>query len=72
MPKEAVINKNGRVTVFVVRPDQTVEERDVRIGLLNDTQEEIISGLADGDVVALSNQDRLKDGMTVDTTEAAS
>ena len=72
VPKEAVINKNGRVTVFVVRPDQTVEERDVRIGLLNDTQEEIISGLADGDVVALSNQDRLKDGMTVDTTEAAS
>ena len=44
----------------------------IRIGLLNDTQEEIISGLADGDVVALSNQDRLKDGMTVDTTEAAS
>ena len=72
VPKEAVINKNGRVTVFVVRPDQTVEERDVRIGLLNDTQEEIISGLADGEVVALSNQDRLKDGMTVDTTEAAS
>ena len=72
VPKEAVINKNGRVTVFVVRPDQTGEERDGRIRLLNDTQEEIISGLADGDVVALSNQDRLKDGMTVDTTEAAS
>jgi len=72
VPKEAIISKNGRTTVFVVKPDQTVEERDVKIGLLNDTQEEIIDGLSDGDVVALSNQDRLKDGMTVDTTEASS
>ncbi len=73
VPKEAIINKNGRTTVFVVKPDQTVEEREVRIGLLNDTDEEIIEGLEDGDIVALSNQDRLKDGMTVDTTtEAAS
>ena len=70
VPKEAVLTKNGRTTVFVVHPDKSVEEREVKIGLLNDTQEEIVSGLTDGDVVALSNQDRLKDGVSVDTAEA--
>lgn len=70
VPKEAVLTKNGRTSIFVVKPDRTVEEREVKIGLLNDTDEEIISGLSDGDVVALSNQDRLKDGMSVETTEA--
>ncbi len=71
VPKDAVLTKNGRTSVFVVNPDQTVEEREVKIGLLNDTDEEIISGLSDGDVVALSNQDRLRDGLKVETTEAA-
>lgn len=70
VPKEAVLTKNGKTTVFVVRSDQTVEEREVKIGLLNDTQEEILQGLAEGDVVAVSNQDRLKDGTVVDTAEA--
>lgn len=59
-----------RVSLLSIR-DQTVEEREVKIGLLNDTDEEIISGLSDGDVVALSNQDRLRDGLKVETTEAA-
>ncbi len=72
VPKEAVITKNGRTTVFVVRPDHTVEQREVHIGLLNDTEEEILDGLQDGDQVALSNQDRLKDGTLVDVTGAES
>lgn len=70
VPKEAVITKNGRTSVFVVKPDKTVEQHDVKIGLINDTMEEIIDGLDDGDVVALSNQDKLKDGAQVETTEA--
>jgi RND family efflux transporter MFP subunit len=72
VPKEAVLTKNGHTTVFVIKEDQTVEEREVTIGLLNDTEEEILYGIADGDKVVLSNQDRLKDGMKVDLAEAAS
>ena len=72
VPKEAVLTKNGHTTVFVIKEDQTVEEREVTIGLLNDTEEEILSGISDGETVVLSNQDRLKDGMKVDLAEAAS
>ncbi len=72
VPKEAVLSSNGKTTVFVAKPDNTVEEREVKIGLLNDAYEEIIDGINDGDTVVLSNQDRLKDGTAVDTTEATS
>ena len=63
--KEAVISRNGRTFVYVLKEDNTVEERDVKIGLLNDTEEEIISGLNAGDRIVMTNQDRLKDGMNV-------
>lgn len=63
--KEAVISRNGRTYVYVLKDDNTVEERDVKIGLLNDTEEEIISGLNAGDRIVMTNQDRLKDGMNV-------
>ena len=56
----------------MIKEDQTVEEREVTIGLLNDTEEEILSGISDGETVVLSNQDRLKDGVKVDLAEAAS
>ena len=70
VPKDAVISKNGKTYVYVVNAQSVVTQREVKIGLLNDDYEEIIEGINDGDTVALSNQDRLKDGMTVETTEA--
>lgn len=63
--KEAVISRNGRTYVYVLKDDNIVEERDVKIGLLNDNEEEIISGLNTGDRIVMTNQDRLKDGMIV-------
>ncbi len=68
VPKSAIINRNGHAAVFLVKEDGRVEEREVHIGLLNDEESEILSGLSEGDVVILSNQDKLKDGDAVDTT----
>ena len=70
VPKEAVYRKNGLPALFVLLPDGTVEERMVEIGLLNDVEEEILSGLADGETVVLTNQDKLQTGMQVDLLEA--
>ncbi|WP_432647920.1 efflux RND transporter periplasmic adaptor subunit [Mitsuokella sp.] len=67
VPKEAVLSRNGRQTVFVVRPDGTVEEREVKIGLMNDAEEEILDGIEDGDTVVVTNQDKLQDGKSVET-----
>lgn len=70
VPKEAVLSKNGRQTLFVLRDDGTVEEREVKIGLMNDESEEIIDGLADGETVVLSNQDKLQTGTKVDVADS--
>ena len=69
VPKAAVLSKNGRQTLFVLRDDGTVEEREVKIGLMYDDDEEIIDGLEDGDTVILSNQDKLQTGTKVDVAE---
>ena len=71
VPKEAVLSKNGRQSIFVLNPDGTVEERAVKIGLINDEDEEIIAGLSDGEIVVLSNQDKLQTGMNVDAADSA-
>ncbi len=71
VPKEAVYRKNGRPALFVLLPDGTVEERMVELGLLNDVEEEILSGLSEGETVVLNNQDKLQTGMDVERLEAA-
>ncbi len=69
VPKGAVLSRNGRQTLFVLRADGTVEEREVKIGLMNDETEEVLAGLAEGDVVVVSNQDKLQTGTKVDVDD---
>jgi RND family efflux transporter MFP subunit len=69
VPQSAVLTRNGEQYVFVLLTDGTVEKRVVKIGLLNDAFEEILEGIAEGEKVVLSNQDKLQDGMKVKVTE---
>ena len=41
----------------------------MKIGLINDTSEEILDGLQDGETVVLTNQDKLKNGARVEVAE---
>ncbi len=70
VPKEAVLIRNGVTSVWVVDSESRVHERQVTIGLMNNESEEILDGLAEGDVVILNNQDKLKDGMQVDIDDS--
>ncbi len=65
VPQSAVLTRNGKQYVFVLREDGMVERRVVKIGLLNDVSEEILEGLTEGEKVVLTNQDKLQDGMKV-------
>lgn len=69
VPKEAVFYHNGQSMVFVCLPDGTAESRKVRLGLLNDSEQELLSGVADGELVILTNQDKLEDGKMVERAE---
>lgn len=64
VPLDAVVEDavTGKVTVWVVDEEGRVEERDVKIGLMNEKEVEIISGLEVGERVILSPSIYLKDG----------
>lgn len=65
IPKEALLEKNGEYSVYVITESNKAESRVVKLGLRNDREVEIISGLKAGDTVAVSNLARLRPGMEV-------
>ena len=65
VPKEAIISLNGTDRIFVVDSGNKVAERTVKLGLRNDKYVEILSGIKEGENVAISNLARLTPGMEV-------
>ena len=64
VPSEAVVERDGRTVVFVVR-DATASRRDVEAGAARDGQRRITRGLAAGEAVVLAPAPELADGATV-------
>ena len=65
VPLSAMVDKS-RDKVFVVDENNIVHERTVKTGVLDDKYIEILSGLAEGEVVITGNLDGLEDGMKAD------
>jgi HlyD family secretion protein len=57
VPVNAVFEQQGQLVCFVVRPFG-LEARPVQIGEANDTEAEVLAGLAEGDVVSLVDSAR--------------
>ena len=71
VPRGAVAAEGGRRYVFVVRNNElgvgksTLEKREIHVGIADATNYEVVSGLKEGDLVALPGDVDLRDGMTV-------
>ena len=61
VPKEAVVNRSGQTSVFVLKGD-TVQMRPVKVGLSNATLVEIASGVVPAEEVVVAGQNDLRDG----------
>jgi membrane fusion protein, multidrug efflux system len=62
----AAIQRGPQTTfVFLVKPDNTVETRDVRVGLIEGEMALIDQGVSAGDVVVTQGVDKLRPGMKV-------
>jgi multidrug efflux system membrane fusion protein len=57
--------------VFVVTPDKTVTQRDVKTGVQDGDNIQILSGLKPGDTVVVDGADRLRDGADVEIPNQA-
>jgi len=71
VPRGAVEAEGGRRYVFVVKKSQlgvgksTLEKREIHVGIADATNYEVVSGLQEGELVALPGDVDLRDGMDV-------
>jgi len=69
VPREAVHEEQGKHSVFVVAGDK-LQLRQVSVGISSASKYEVISGVAEGERVALPGDQVLRDGMAVRIKEA--
>jgi RND family efflux transporter MFP subunit len=65
VPLQALSRQNDQAAVLVVNSANKIETRNVSIGVQTDTDAEVISGLAEGDSVIVSDRSGLKAGQEV-------
>lgn len=71
VPRGAVAYEAGQRFVYVVKQNQygvgkaTLEKREIQVGIADATSYEVVSGLREGDMVALPGDVDLHDGMSV-------
>jgi multidrug efflux system membrane fusion protein len=70
VPTAAIQRSPQSTYVYVVKPDHTVENRNVVVELTEGDDAVIQSGVAAGDVVIVDGVDKLRPGMKVDVTMA--
>ena len=71
VPSAAVLRGQKGFYSYVVGPDNKVEQRDLKITLMDQKQAVIDEGIKDGEMVVTGGQYRLAPGLTVNVTNAA-
>ncbi len=66
VPSPAIQRGPQGTFVYVVKPDQTAEMRPVTLGVTQEGNASITSGLSAGDLVVVDGADRLRDGSKVE------
>lgn len=69
VPRAAVRYDNGKHYVFVYAGDK-IHRRDITVGIASATKYEVVAGLAEGDRIALLEDQELRDGMEIRPAEA--
>jgi RND family efflux transporter MFP subunit len=65
VPLQAVNHAGDQASVYVITPANKVEDRNVTLGLQTDSDSEIVSGLHEGETIAVSDRSGLKAGQVV-------
>ncbi len=68
IPKDSIFDMEGKHFVFV-NTDNKAELREVKKGLESQRQVEVISGLKKGEVVILSPDEKIEEGINIDTKD---
>jgi len=69
IPSAAIQRGAQGMFVYVVKPDQTVTVRPVKLGPVDGQRMAVSEGLAPGEVVVIDGMDRLREGALVEVTK---
>lgn len=69
IPKDAVVEREGRSLVFVVK-EGTARERSVQLGIADTLRAEVLSGVEAGETVVVVGAQALRDGAAVQVRRA--
>jgi RND family efflux transporter MFP subunit len=69
VPLESVTRNGEDATVLAVNPDNTIEERHVKLGLEDSIRVEVLSGLTDKDRVVIGNRSQFRSGQKIQPKE---
>jgi HlyD family secretion protein len=64
VPTDAIIEEDSAKYVYIIK-DGKAQKVKVETGNVNDTDTEIRTGVAEGDVVITGDQDKIKEGIKV-------
>ncbi|HEY7337279.1 MAG TPA: MdtA/MuxA family multidrug efflux RND transporter periplasmic adaptor subunit [Bryobacteraceae bacterium] len=65
LPTAAIQRSSTSTFVELIQPDNTVTMRTISVGVTEGDQSEIVSGLAQGDLVVMTGADRVQEGSLV-------
>jgi hydrophobic/amphiphilic exporter-1 (mainly G- bacteria), HAE1 family len=70
VPRDALIQRDGKSSVFVVLPDNKAELRPVRLGLVSGSVAEVLEGLNPGEKVVTAGIEDIRSGQVVSPSAA--
>ena len=65
LPVQALDRQAGHVTVLLVGGNNKLQERQVQLGIETPDQVEVVSGLAENDLVVVGDRSQLREGMAI-------
>jgi len=71
VPLEAVAENGNDATVLLVTPQNTIEQRKVRLGIQGQSRVEVVTGLKEGDRVVIGNRSQYREGEKVQPKDVA-
>jgi RND family efflux transporter MFP subunit len=71
VPLEAVAENGNDATVLLVTPQNTIEQRKVRLGIQGKSRVEVVTGLTEGDRVVIGNRSQFHEGEKVQPKQVA-
>jgi RND family efflux transporter MFP subunit len=69
VPLQAVSRNGDSATVLALSPENVVQERQVRLGMEDETNVEVLSGLSQGERVIIGNRSGFRNGQKVQPKE---